>query len=632
MNAIVAALVNGAILSALLTAGLWLALLLVPRRFLNAATRYAVWWAALAVVVVMPALFLHRPSPSPHFPMAPREAAVAAPADFAVTTPLGTPISGLAGSGPARRTFAWPSFPIRIVAGEWSRWILGLWLIASASLLIRLTVSWIILQRFCARAFYPPAALRTRAAHWLALCGSTRRNVRMACSTDVAIPAAVGPFRPAILIPASLFGELDENALDQIGLHEAAHLARQDDYALAVQRILEALFALHPVVRWIARRIDLEREIACDDFVLAVTGQSKSYAWCLTRMVELTAGASPSPAAVAATSNLARRVDMLLDKTRHTGTRPLRARLAVVIAALAALAWAVGRSPDLLAFVTPPVQTAPRTPPSPILAPMPAQAAESPQRPASDKPPAATAPPEIAATVASQTEHAGQAVAAPPAFEVASIKPADPAAGGSRYGMRTSPGLLSAPAFTLRGLVGAAYGVKGYQITGGPRWIASAQFELEAKPANPASREQLMLMLRSLLADRFKLALHEETRELPVYALVVAKNGPKLRTESASDKRMLRLMSLPALVDYLNMFAPRPVIDKTGLTWNSPFDLHTGEIDAAAADDAGGTPSMLDTFQATLNALEDQLGLKLTPTKAPIQVLVIDGAERPSEN
>jgi uncharacterized protein (TIGR03435 family) len=382
---------------------------------------------------------------------------------------------------------------------------------------------------------------------------------------------------------------LDENALDQIGLHEAAHLARRDDYALAVQRILEALFAPHPVVRWIARRIDLEREIACDDFVLAAKGESKSYAWCLTRMAELTVGASPSPAAAAATSNLAKRVDILLDKTRHTGTRVLRARLAVVIAALGALAWAVGRSPDLLAFVTPPVQTTPQTAPRPILAPT-------------------------------------------PQFEVASIKPADPAAGGSRYGMRTSPGLLSAPAFTLRGLVGAAYAVKGYQIAGGPGWIASAQFELEAKSANPASREQLMLMLRSLLADRFKLALHEETRDLPVYALVVAKNGPKLRTESASDKRMLRLMSLPALVDYLNMFAPRPVIDKTGLTWNFPFDLHTGEIDAAAADDAGGTPSMLDTFQATLNALEDQLGLKLMPTKAPIQVLVIDGAERPSEN
>jgi uncharacterized protein (TIGR03435 family) len=507
-----------------------------------------------------------------------------------------------------------------------------LWLIVGAIMLIRLAASWILLGRFCARASDPPAALRTRAAHWLALCGTKRRNVRVICSTETAIPAAVGPLHPAIVIPARLLGELDENALDQIGLHEAAHLARRDDYALAVQRTLEALFALHPVVRWIARRIDLEREIACDDFVLAATGESKSYAWCLTRMAELTVGASPSPAAAAATSNLARRVDMLLDKTRHTGTRVLRARLAVVIAALGALAWAVGRSPSLLAFAAPPVQTTPQTALSPVLAPVPAHAAESPQRPASDKPPAATAPPEMAATVALQTEYAGQAVVAPPSFEVASIKPADPAAGGSRYGMSTIPGLLSAPGVTLRGLVGAAYGVKGYQITGGPGWIASAQFELEAKPANPASREQLMLMLRSLLADRFKLALHEETRDLPVYALVVAKNGPKLRTGSASDKRMLRLMSLPALVDYLNMFAPRPVIDKTGLTWNSPFDLHTGEIDAAAADDAGGTPSMLDTFQATLNALEDQLGLKLTPTKAPIQVLVIDGAERPSEN
>ena len=356
MNTVFPALVNGAILSALLTAALWLALRLIPRRVLNAATRYAVWWAALAVVVAMPAVFL-RPPPA----MPPTYAGSAASA------PPGTPISGLAAPrylaapppGNANlqigvfRLFAWPQFPIEISAGKWPRWVMCLWLIVSSILLIRLTASWILLGRFCARASDPPEALRTRAARWLALCGSKTRNVRVICSTETAIPAAVGPLHPAIVIPARLLGELDENALDQIGLHEAAHLARRDDYALAVQRILEALFALHPVVRWIARRIDLEREIACDDFVLAAKGQSKSYAWCLTRMAELTVGASPSPAAAAATSNLARRVDMLLDKTRHTGTRVLRARLAVVIALLAALAWAAGRSPGLLAFAAP---------------------------------------------------------------------------------------------------------------------------------------------------------------------------------------------------------------------------------------------------------------------------------------
>lgn len=146
---------------------------------------------------------------------------------------------------------------------------------------------------------------------------------------------------------------MDEEALDQIGLHEAAHLARRDDYSLVLQRLIEALFALHPVVRWIGRQIELEREIACDDFVLAVTGKSRSYASCLARMVELTAGASVSPAAAAAGSHLARRVEMLFDKTRHAGTRLLKARLTAVVAAVALLAFTAAQSPGLLAFGTP---------------------------------------------------------------------------------------------------------------------------------------------------------------------------------------------------------------------------------------------------------------------------------------
>src|SRR5260370_21934325 len=84
-----------------------------------------------------------------------------------------------------------------------------------------------------------------------------------------------------------------------MGLHEAAHLARGDDVALIFQRLLQAVFALHPVVHWIARRIDLEREIACDDFVVEATGQPRPYAACLTRVVELTGGVRPPPVAPA---------------------------------------------------------------------------------------------------------------------------------------------------------------------------------------------------------------------------------------------------------------------------------------------------------------------------------------------
>src|SRR5215469_14000850 len=104
------------------------------------------------------------------------------------------------------------------------------------------------------------------------------------------MPIVAGLRRPSILLPATLLGALGEDELDQIGIHEAAHIARCDDRALILQRVLEALLPLHPVVRWIARRIDLEREIACDDFVVRAFGNPRPYAACLTRVAELTNG------------------------------------------------------------------------------------------------------------------------------------------------------------------------------------------------------------------------------------------------------------------------------------------------------------------------------------------------------
>jgi hypothetical protein len=171
------------------------------------------------------------------------------------------------------------------------------------------------------------------------------------------VPVVSGPVRAAILLPARLLDELSERDLDRIGIHEAAHFVRRDDYALLIQRSIEALFALHPVVHWICRHIDLEREIACDDFVIASiaasAGDSQPYAACLARVVELSGGVRAIPVAAAATkdgSHLARRVEMLLDITRHRGTRLLGLRLAVATAFITALGWGATQIPRFVAF------------------------------------------------------------------------------------------------------------------------------------------------------------------------------------------------------------------------------------------------------------------------------------------
>jgi Ca-activated chloride channel family protein len=404
MNAILAALIDGAMVSALVTAAVWLGML-AASRLLNAATRYLVWWAALVLAVILPVFYLPgRPAP---------RVEGASPQPVALT-----PFSPRESRGPdrtARRVAAAetaapsarPRLPIGITVGRVPQWMGAAWVVAAVLMLLRLAMSWVVLGRRKARASGAPGHLSARLETWLRQCGSARRRVRLAVSAEIATPMVAGLRHPAILIPAPFLEALDEAELDQIGLHEAAHLARGDDAALIVQRIAEALFALDPVVRWIARRIDLEREIACDDFVVQATGRPRPYAACLTRVAELTGGVRSSLVAAAAAderSHLTRRVDMLLDKSRHTGTRPLKARFAAVAAALAAMAWMAARAPGVIAFAMPmppdfPAAAAAVIEPPQTPAPPEAQTGEAPPQLA----PAPQAPPRPLAPAASQT-------------------------------------------------------------------------------------------------------------------------------------------------------------------------------------------------------------------------------------
>ena len=344
MNDAWPALVNGALMSVLPVAAVWMALRLTPRRLLNAATRYAIWWMVLAMTIVLPVLYPRAHNFHAAIP-APRTAELAA-ASAASALP--------AGGAPRARSVGWR--PIEINRGGWLRWLPIAWAVASFLLLVRLTASYAALCRKSARAIDAPESMQARAGRWLALVGAGGRAARLAISAEIAIPVATGPRRPSILIPARLFEELGDDDLEQIGLHEAAHLARRDDYAMMAQRALEAVLALHPVVRWITRQIDLEREIACDDLAVEATGRPRLYAECLTRAFALCGGVRASFAAAHAAdrrSHLSRRVALLVDQGRRTGTRVRAARLVAWAAALAAVVCLVGRVPALVAFGAP---------------------------------------------------------------------------------------------------------------------------------------------------------------------------------------------------------------------------------------------------------------------------------------
>jgi len=237
-------------------------------------------------------------------------------------------------------------------------------------------------------------------------------------------------------------------------------------------------------------------------------------------------------------------------------------------------------------------------------------------------------------------------------FEVASIKKADPGATGRYIRMQTAHQFL-AHNHALKTLVAAAYDVSPQTISGGAAWVESERYEILAKAPSdirPNLKEQ-MAMLRALLADRFKLTFHREQKEMPVYALTVAKGGSKLKESTVSPDATPEgppalaftvnpgFLHLPARYASMDEFASllqrsaleRPVVDQTGLTSRYDFDLEFA-IDETLFGGALGKGPDDPAKPSLFAALQEQLGLKLEATRGPVSVLVIDHAERASEN
>jgi uncharacterized protein (TIGR03435 family) len=263
----------------------------------------------------------------------------------------------------------------------------------------------------------------------------------------------------------------------------------------------------------------------------------------------------------------------------------------------------------------------------------------------------------------------------PPAFEVASIKPHK--SGDQASSIMVQPGgRYSATNATLRMLMRTAYGAHDDQIVGGPNWTSSERFDVvgkaEGNPPTTTFRDQARLMLQQLLADRFKLRLHHETRDISVYALVIARRdgklGPQLRPANAADCRATKALnpaactasnpntpgfiefdSLPCSAGFsrqghlaarttifstfvtgLSNWTDRLVFDHTGLAGIFDWDLQwrpeplTADLPNATSDRS------FDAGVSLVTALQEQLGLKLESTKGPVDVLVIDHVEQPT--
>jgi uncharacterized protein (TIGR03435 family) len=271
---------------------------------------------------------------------------------------------------------------------------------------------------------------------------------------------------------------------------------------------------------------------------------------------------------------------------------------------------------------------------------------------------------------------ASKPIDAPAVFEAASIKPQAPSSDGSIRIMVQYPanGRFTGTGVSVKRLICVAYGLSDFQVLGGPDWIDSDRYDVLATPGS-ALEEQLQKMnseesslvkrqmLQALLADRFKLTLHHDTKELPIYALVVAKGGPKLQETKPDDanpdaanapahpsgKGRMRMsidsgaiemtaqgMAMDGLARQLASQLGSTVQDQTGLKGNYDFTLHFTPEDArmdASEPGGGGNASLADNSGTSIfAAVQDQLGLKLESKKGPVEVVVVDHVDKPSDN
>jgi uncharacterized protein (TIGR03435 family) len=422
-------------------------------------------------------------------------------------------------------------------------------------------------------------------------------------SPDRLEPGVIGILKPTLLLPEGIATRLTPEQLRSILAHELCHVRRRDNLTAAIHMLVESLFWFHPLVWWIGARLVDERERACDEEVVRQGNRPDAYAEGILNVCRFYLR-SPLPCASGVSgADLRKRIDAILSS--RVSPRLSIARKAL-LAAAAASAVAV---PFFVGFL------------------------QSPQ-------------------VRAQS-NAGTLT-----FEVASIKPADP--NSRNVGMGYTPeGGLNFVNVSLKQMIGNAYNIVcgkscDERISGGPKWIDTARFNVLTKgPQLPApgrpTREQIRQASQALLAERFKLVIRREIKELPVYDLVVGRNGHKLKEYTGAEQQggirgnrpgemIGERASLYGLVANLTGMTGRPVIDRTGLTGRYDFRLEwtPDMLPAGKGPDAPGekVDSASPEFSgpSIFTALQDQLGLKLEPRKGPVEVFVIVSAETPTQN
>jgi uncharacterized protein (TIGR03435 family) len=441
--------------------------------------------------------------------------------------------------------------------------------------------------------------------------------IEVRVSKELFEPGVFGLSDPVLIVPEGLLETLNAEQFNAVLAHEICHVRRRDNLTGLIHMVIEALFWFHPMVWWIGGRLLEERELACDEAVLAKGADPKTYAQLI---VEVCKQYVESPLACApgiAGSSIAKRIEVIM---KNRSSQKLGAGHKLVLAAAASIAFG---APVVIGTLNV----------MPLL----------------------------------RAQSAGK-------YDVVSIKPH---ASGDRSGEPPHflPGgefrSVNVPLFVV---IAFAYNVpfQGEQLSGGPVWLRSQDpaqpsvFDIDAKPdtdvtkgLSPQARDaKLRGMLQALLADYFKLEVQRQMQEQPVYILTVAKNGPKLQqsklqpkdcddnpsqchTGGAGQGRGIHTKAATiqqVVLDVAN-YADHPLLDHTGL--QGLYDIDTeGWVPmrprpvriAVTENQRAEDLAFADPTRQTLYQIFEGLGLKLESTRAAAEVIVIQNVARPPAN
>ena len=471
---------------------------------------------------------------------------------------------------------------------------LGIWLLGFAAVISMWGLRWRKVARTLKSSRLLHEGREVEALRRLKALGEIGAPIELRCSESSYEPGIFGISSPVLLLPAGIVNRISEEQLEAVLSHELCHVRRRDNLTSALHMLVEAVFWFHPLVWWLGARLIDARESACDEEVLKSGREPEVYAESILKVCQFYVESPLVCASGVTGADLKKRIEDIM--TRRVAKKLDFTRKLL----LASFGAAAVIGPLVFGLLSAPKGRA---------------------------------------------QEAG-----PPAkeFEVASIKPGDPSTHQVRIGIMPG-GRFQASNITLRMLMQQAYDLKPFQVQSTPGWMDSDAWEIIAKPDGtlPPGPGALRPLLQKLLADRFHLTFHKETKEMPLYALVIGKNGSKLKkTSDGAGRAQIRLgrgqlsgtaMSMDFLATQLSRQLSRMVVDKTGLDGAYDVELSWTSEDGpprgpGEGPEGGGAAPPESTGPSIFTALQEQLGLKLESQKGPVVVYVVDHAEKPSEN